>query len=118
MPFIPYQEHCTLHNGHKEGINVVSFSPNGDLLASGADDNAVVLWDVHNGSLLQKIITRSPVLSFAWNYNQMNTLFLGCQDGTIYCIRSFNVRTQTIHSILEIIVHTAVSQEHSTPSLD
>lgn len=92
MPFIPYQEHCTLQNGHKEGINVVSFSPNGDFLASGADDNTAVLWDVHNGNLLQKIITRSPVLSFAWNCNQMNTLFIGCQDGMIYCIRTFNVR--------------------------
>ena len=32
--------------GHASGVTSVSFSPDGTLLASGADDNMIILWDM------------------------------------------------------------------------
>ena len=35
--------------GHTEGVNSVSFSPDGKTIASGSDDNTVRLWNVNTG---------------------------------------------------------------------
>ncbi|EOA91948.1 hypothetical protein ACJQWK_03400 [Exserohilum turcicum] len=41
--------------GHSRGINVVAFSPNGEVLASGSDDATIKLWDVGTGAALQTL---------------------------------------------------------------
>ena len=33
--------------GHNDKIKAIAFSPNGNILASGSDDNTIRLWDVH-----------------------------------------------------------------------
>ncbi|MBI2266699.1 MAG: hypothetical protein HYU64_16315 [Armatimonadetes bacterium] len=35
--------------GHLNWVRSVSFSPDGKKLASGSDDNAVVIWDLAGG---------------------------------------------------------------------
>ncbi|KAJ5973878.1 WD40-repeat-containing domain protein [Penicillium waksmanii] len=42
-------------NGRSSWLNLVSFSPNGQLLASGADDNTIELWDPRTGELRQTL---------------------------------------------------------------
>ena len=40
---------CMLHTGHQKGINHVSFSPDGRLLASGSFDKSAKVWDGRTG---------------------------------------------------------------------
>jgi WD40 repeat protein len=44
----------TLHRtleGHSGDVNAVTFSPNGELIASASNDQIVRLWDAHTGAL-------------------------------------------------------------------
>ena len=36
--------------GHTDAVQGVAFSPDGQRLASGSDDNTIILWDVSNPS--------------------------------------------------------------------
>lgn len=38
--------------GHKKAINMLTFSPNNRVLATGSDDKTVKLWDASNGQLI------------------------------------------------------------------
>ncbi|PSB42555.1 hypothetical protein C7B67_25100, partial [filamentous cyanobacterium Phorm 6] len=41
--------------GHKEGVNAVSFSPNGKLLATASSDHTVKLWDTSTGKQINTL---------------------------------------------------------------
>jgi WD40 repeat protein len=56
--------------GHTNVINTLSFSGNGNFLASGADDNTVKIWKVENTASLVNVTTinlTSPVASVSFN---------------------------------------------------
>ena len=38
--------------GHTGEVNSLAFSPNGNLVVSGSDDNLVKIWDVATGALV------------------------------------------------------------------
>ena len=49
-------------------VYTVAFSPNGQLLASGGDDNAVILWDIADGSERESFIEHGKsVMSIAFS---------------------------------------------------
>lgn len=69
--------------GHSEGINSVSFSPDGRYLASGSSDNTIKLWDVSNGQELQTFEGHSqPVNSISYSPDG-RYLASGSRDGTV-----------------------------------
>ncbi|MGH3709596.1 MAG: helix-turn-helix domain-containing protein [Pseudonocardiaceae bacterium] len=50
--------------GHTEVINIATFSPNGQILATGSDDKTVRLWDVashHEIATLQSLQSPGPI---------------------------------------------------------
>ena len=48
-------EELDLLTGHTGPVNSVSFSPDGETLASGGHDRTVCLWDVNTGNLLHTL---------------------------------------------------------------
>ncbi len=41
--------------GHSSWVRSVAFSPNGETLATGSDDQTVKLWDVGDGKCLKSL---------------------------------------------------------------
>ena len=69
--------------GHLWGINSISFTPDGNVLASGSSDKTIRLWQVSNGSLLQILTGHSDqVMSVVFSPDG-KTLAGGGWDKTI-----------------------------------
>ncbi len=41
--------------GHRRAVKSVSFSPDGNNIASGSDDKTVKIWDFVTGQLIQNL---------------------------------------------------------------
>ena len=55
---VPYEKsHATL-KGHIKKINVLAFTPNGKMIASGSDDGTIRLWDTSTGTQMLNIPSR------------------------------------------------------------
>jgi WD40 repeat protein len=69
--------------GHFGWVRSVAYSPDGQTLASGSDDNSIKLWDVKTGNLLQTLFGHFDwVLSVAYSPDSQ-TLASGSRDNTI-----------------------------------
>lgn len=54
--------------GHEDIISEIAWSPDGRMIASGAYDNAIRLWDAQNGDLIREIRRiNSRVYNLAWS---------------------------------------------------
>ena len=78
--------------GHEQEICGLKWSPNGQQLASGANDNLLHIWDL-GGSMLHRITAhQAAVKGLAWCPFQSNLLASG--GGTAdRCIRFTNTHT-------------------------
>lgn len=98
---------CTqILKGHTDWIWSISFSPDGDLLASGSDDKSIKLWDVNTGRCIAslyghqkkiKAVTFSPdgaILISVSNYGCIKLWNVRERK----CVRTFGDYTNTIQS--------------------
>lgn len=75
--------------GHQGDVTTLAFSADGKLLASGAKDKAVGLWDVATGRMLLKVSAAAPVESVLFSADGRSLLAREA-DGTR---REFDVAT-------------------------
>jgi len=69
--------------GHTQEVSQVTFSPDGQLLASSSDDKTVILWNVESGEIHTKLEGHSKaVIGIAFSPDG-NTLATASFDGTV-----------------------------------
>ncbi len=71
--------------GHVSSINVLAFSPDGRLLASGADDNHIIIYDLLSFEQVQRIDGLAPVTSLLWSAD-VEQLYAGFGDGRVLIV--------------------------------
>ncbi|KAI1788020.1 WD40-repeat-containing domain protein [Ganoderma leucocontextum] len=81
-----YKESVRLVNGHTDGITTASFSPKGNLLATGGMDGRVCFWRVQDGELLYSHEGDCPVLSMVWLPMAEYALMCGTKHGNIITV--------------------------------
>ena len=54
----PYKKSHTTLKGHTKKINVLAFTPNGKMIASGSDDGTIRVWDTSTGTQMLSIPSR------------------------------------------------------------
>ena len=79
----------TLTQGHSGTINYAAFSPDGTYLASGGDDQTVIIWNIKEGTFLYRLQFNSAVDCLIWHPNHVETVIVGCQSGALQQIREF-----------------------------
>lgn len=97
-----YTRISTLNGCHSDTIHCLSFSPAGDVLASGSDDGTIALWDIHEGTSLRRFSLGSPVTAIVWHPLRSKSVICGCFDGTVRFFEVFEV----CHSFVLFVSHT------------
>ena len=83
-------------SGHTDGVNSLTFSPDGTLLVSGSDDTTVKLWDVQTGGLLKTFHSHTNCVHSVSISADHTTIASGSSDTTVYL---WNVSTGEYHVI-------------------
>ena len=101
-------KHLHTLGGHKfYHVNSVAFSPDGQTLSSGSDDETIRLWDARTGRPLRTLTGHtSSVYSIAYSPDG-NTLASGSRDDTVRLwdartgrpLRTFTGHTSSVYSI-------------------
>jgi WD40 repeat protein len=74
---------CYSLSGHAWAVLTVAFSPDGNILATGSDDNTIKVWEVNTGQIISTLLGHSwSVLAVAFSPNG-ETLISGSRDNTV-----------------------------------
>jgi len=73
----------TRHQGISAGVNSVTFSPNGNLLASGSDDHTIKIWDMQKMREIQTLTGHKSVVRQVIFSKNNEILFSASLDRTI-----------------------------------
>ncbi len=92
-----YVQLQTLTNGHSDTVNTLCFSSDGVHLASGGDDQAVIIWNALKGKLLYRILFENAVDCVLWHPKHPETLIIGLASGFLLQMHGFSlVRVQLV----------------------
>jgi WD40 repeat protein len=85
-----FRGHKRYHTGP---IIVVAWSPDGKYIASGSEDNTIIIWNPDNGKFIQRLEGHTKtVRSIIWS-NDSKTLFSCSEDGSV---KIWNVKDNRI----------------------
>jgi WD40 repeat protein len=88
-----------IYKGHTAWVIAVAFSPNGQLLASGSDDQTIKLWDIHTGQCLQTLQAHTSRIESVVFSPDSQVLASGSNDKTV---KLWDVRTGQCLKILQV----------------
>ncbi|KAH7906047.1 WD40-repeat-containing domain protein [Hygrophoropsis aurantiaca] len=91
----------TFQDGHSETINILAFSPCGTYLASGSEDQSLIIWRISDGTQLCRFTFDSSINFLVWHPALIirNTVFCGTEDGVVYRMSDFSVTKFTGRAI-------------------
>src|SRR5919199_1821687 len=92
--------------GHISWVHSVAFSPNGQILASGSNDQTVRLWDVKTGQCLNLLLGHTNRLLSVFFTPDGQTLISSGEDSSV---RLWRVHTGECLRILEIHINWVLS---------
>ncbi|EPS94189.1 hypothetical protein FOMPIDRAFT_1055329 [Fomitopsis schrenkii] len=73
----------TFKGGHSGNVNALAFAPSGRYLASGSDDQQVIIWAMSSGTQLYRIGFESAVDALLWHPRWQDTLIVACENGSL-----------------------------------
>lgn len=91
MSATAYVDLHTLRKTHSANINALAFSPSGRYLASGSDDQQVIIWVVPSGKEIYRIGFESRVDALLWNPRWKDTLIIACENGSLIQVGGFSL---------------------------
>ena len=74
-------------SGHIDSVNVVSFSPDGRLFASGGEDGLLRIFTSDFEKEVRRFQKTSPITALSWSARFHNTILIGDMVGDIHIIR-------------------------------
>jgi len=80
------KEMCSL-NKHTDPVYSVSFSPNGEFLASGSFDRCLHIWSVKDGSLVKTYRGSGGIFEVCWNHK--GDKVAACFSNNTVCVIDF-----------------------------
>ncbi|RDX51813.1 WD40 repeat-like protein [Lentinus brumalis] len=77
--------------GHSDTINSLSFSKDGTHLASGGDDQSVIIWNTLKGQLLYRVMFEDAVDCVLWHPVHPETIIAGLVSGYMFQVDGFSL---------------------------
>lgn len=94
------------YSGHTCWVQSLAFSPDGQILASGSNDQTIRLWNIHTGQCLKILPGHTSRVIFARFSLNGQTLITGSEDQTV---RVWDVNTGECLQILETHINWVLS---------
>ena len=85
-------------SGHTEGVDSLTFSPDGTSLVSGSNDNTVKLWDLQTGGVVKTFLGHTKRVWSVSISADLTTIASGSSDHTIHL---WDIQTGECHQTIK-----------------